>query len=149
MRAKQRWYQAWERVELPGRRPIQIYRRYHHMDAIDPAHLHPLPRSWIEPYRSRGIDLLAVKPEPAYSWDDKVMDVVEEHGPTPFRKVDLWTVDWGSRATALNRPLPNGLRRDPRSWLDRRVFSWLARTQFRASRPRTRWAQRALRILGW
>jgi hypothetical protein len=147
--SKQRWYQTWERLEQPHRRLIQIYRRYHHMDAIDPRHRHPLPERWLDAYAAEGIDLLATSPAAAHYWDGQVMDLVERHGSKPFRRLDLWSVDWQARADALGRPLPAGLREDPRTRFDRWVFAWLARTQPRAARPHIRWTQRALRLFGW
>jgi glycosyltransferase involved in cell wall biosynthesis len=149
MRSKQRWYQAWERVELETRRPIQIYRRYHRMDAIDPAHRGTLQSSWFDDYVARGIDLLAPTTSAAYHWDAEVMNLVEKYGGKRFRRVDLWSVDWGARATALGRTLPDGLRKDPRSRIDRLVLAWLAWTQESSARRWVRWIQRLLRIVGW
>jgi hypothetical protein len=149
MDSKQRWYQMWERLEEPDRRLIQIYRRYHHMDAIDLKDRHPLPEPWLAAYKSRGIDLLEISPAAAHYWDEQVMDLIEKHGVEPFRRLDLWSVDWQSRADALGRPLPEGLRSNPRSQAEKAVFAWLARTQHRAAEPRTRWVQRALRLFGW
>ena len=149
MESKQRWYQMWERIEQPDRRLIQIYRRYHHMYAIAPHDRHPLPASWLDGYTAMGIDLLATSPAPAHYWDEQVMDMITEHGPEPFRRLDLWSVDWSKRAMALGRPLPPGLCTDPRSRLDRYISGWLERTQPKATQPRIRWMQRALRLLGW
>lgn len=149
MRSKQRWYQAWERVELPHRRPIQIYRRYHHMDAIPIEDRHPLRPAWLQGYVEHGIDLLASAAEPAYPWDGKVIDYIDEYGNGRFRRIDIWSVDWPGKANALGRSLPQGLKENPQSRLDLWIFTWLARTRFKAERRRVRWIQRALRLFGW
>jgi hypothetical protein len=149
MRSKQRWYQAWERVNIPSRRPTQIYRRYHHMDAIRPSERRPLAPGWIDRYTERGIDLLAPLSRPVYQWDQGVIDMVRDHGARRFRKIDIWSADWQAKAEALGSELPDALATDSRTWWDRRVFSWLARTQSESQDMRIRWAQRALRLTGW
>ena len=148
MRAKQRWYQAWERIEMPERRPIQIYRRYHHMDAIDPRERRPLERKWLDSYVADGIDLLQSSNDTAFPWDAKVLELFEKHGVEKFKRIDIWSVDWQAKAKALGKPLP-GQFGDPQNSFDRRIFAWLARTQPQAERMRIRWVQRAMRVLGW
>jgi Glycosyl transferase family 2 len=147
MRSKQRWYQAQERIEYPRKRPIQIYRQYHHMDAIDASERHSLDEAWFAGYDRD--ELLAVEPRAAYPTDARVLELVAQHGAARFRRVELWDGDWPARAQSLGRPLPPGLAGDPRSRLDRVVFRWLARTQRRALQRRIRWVQRALRLFGW
>jgi glycosyltransferase involved in cell wall biosynthesis len=147
MRAKQRWYQALERIEYPRKRPIQIYRQYHHMDAIDAAERHSLADEWFAGYDRD--ELLAVEPQAAYPTDARVIELVAQCGAARFRRVELWDGGWAARAQALGRPLPQGLAGDPRSRLDRAVFRWLARTQRRSLQRRIRWMQRALRLFGW
>jgi glycosyltransferase involved in cell wall biosynthesis len=150
MRAKQRWYQAHERIDHPRDRPIQIYRRYHKMDAIDPAERHPLDDSWYRDYViDEGIDLFAVTPADAYPTDGRLMDLIEEHGPDIFRRTDIWDAGWPRRAQALGRSAPSTMLSDPRNSFERAVFRWLARTQPRALDPSVRWVQRALRVAGW
>jgi len=150
MRSKQRWYQAHERIESPRKRPIQIYRQYHQMDAIDPAERHRLDESWFRPYVvDRGIDLFDAAPQGAYSTDDRVLDLFAQHGPECFRRIDLWDGRWQERAHALGRPAPPGLLNDPHSLSERAVFRWLERTQARSLEPRVRWVQRGLRLAGW
>lgn len=148
MRAKQRWYETWERIRFPRKRPIQIYRQYHHMDAIDPGERHRLRDEWTDGYRRAGVDLLAPMLTP-HPWDARALELIIEHGPERLRHVDIWGVDWRAVARDLGGHLPGDSVSDPRSPLDRAVHRWLARTQYRADARRTRWAQRALRLLGW
>src|ERR1039458_5438985 len=85
MRSKQRWYQAQERIEHPRKRPIQIYRQYHHMDAIAPSERHRLRGEWFIGYGVDGAtSLLAVDPQCAYPTDARVLYLLEEHGVERF-----------------------------------------------------------------
>jgi glycosyltransferase involved in cell wall biosynthesis len=150
MKAKLRWYQAWERIDQPRKRPVQLYRQYHKVDAIDPAERHPLAHEWYRPHEvNLGIDLLAVPSVTTYPTDERLIDLVLEHGPAPFRRLDLWDDNWERRATALGRPVPAALLHNPRNRVERAVFRWLAQTQSQMLDPRIRWMQRALRLLGW
>jgi glycosyltransferase involved in cell wall biosynthesis len=150
MRSKQRWYQAQERIENPAKRPIQIYRQYHHMDAIDPTERHPLAAEWYSRYEAElGINLFDVQPASVYPTDERIVKLVLEHGPERFRRVDLWDGEWEGRARALGLPAPAAVMDDPHNVLERAIFRWLARTQRRSSEPRIRWIQRALRLAGW
>lgn len=146
MKAKQRWYQAWERRNHPEKRPIQLYRQYHRMDAPDPRDTVPAAAAWLQQYTDAGIDLTRVDPQAAYSWDGDVLRWMAED-PQAQRRVDVWDVDWDRRASALGIDIQTPA--DPRSAFERRVMGWLARTQARADAARTRWLQRLLRPLGW
>lgn len=146
MKAKQRWYQAWERLERPDKRPIQLYRQYHRMDAFPHAEVASVPPRWLEGYANAGIDLTAVEPCDAFTWDADVLRWLHEH-PEELRRLDLWDAGWEQRAAALGDGA--GAPRDPRSAVDRRVLGWLARTQGRSDAPGTRRVQRGLRLLGW
>jgi hypothetical protein len=150
MRAKQRWYQAQERIEYPRKRPIQIYRQYHHMDAIAPRERHRLRAEWLSSYQwDDGMDLLAVAPQDAYSTDARVLDLLRDHGVQRFRRIELWDGKWERRVQALEQAVPRELITDPHSRMERLVFRWLARTQHRSQRSSIRWVQRALRLAGW
>jgi hypothetical protein len=150
MRSKQRWYQAQERIEYPQKRPIQLYRQYHHMDAIPAIERHALCDAWFTSYQfGDGMQLLDVELQDAYPTDRRVIDLFKEYGLRRFRRVDLWDGNWERRATALGQSMPAALMTDPHSRMERRVFRWLARTQGRAQDARIRWMQRVLRLAGW
>jgi hypothetical protein len=149
MRSKQRWYQAQERIEYPSKRPIQIYRQYHYMDAIAKTERHHLRKTWLASYAADGLDLLSVAPQDVYDTDARVLDLLREYGVDRFRRIDIWDGAWAQRARALAWSVPAALIADPRTRIDRLVIRWLARTQARSERRRIRWVQRALRITGW
>jgi hypothetical protein len=147
MKSKQRWYQCFERLEYPEKRAVQIYRQYHYMDTeversapLDPAHLRG--------YEERGIDMTTIDPVDRYYWDDKVLEMLSEHGPDTFRQIDIWDVDWGrmgrSAGLAVNVEFD-----DPRRPLDRAIHRWLARTQPSYDRPLVRVTAKLLQTLGW
>jgi glycosyltransferase involved in cell wall biosynthesis len=150
MRAKQRWYQAQERLEQPKKRPIQIYRQYHHMDAIPLVERHDLRAAWFSSYdRDSNPSLLTVEPSAAYSTDRRVLDLLTEYGAQHFRRIDLWGSGWEQRLRALGEPVPAARIGDPHTRIDRLIFRWLARTQGSAHTRRVRWIQRTLRLSGW
>jgi hypothetical protein len=144
MKSKQRWYQAWERLNHPEKRPIQVYRQYHRMDAFPPLEVSPARPGWVDGYERAGIDLTAVKEQDAYSWDADVLRWLRQH-PQELRRADLWDADWQRRATAVGQTPPA----DPRSAVDRRVLRWLGSSQPTAHTRPTRLIQRGLRVLGW
>ena len=150
MRAKQRWYQAQERIEDPRKRPIQIYRQYHHMDAIAPRERHDLREDWlVSDAFDNSMDILAVNPQDAYPTDGRVLDLLTQYGVERFRRIDLWDGNWECRARALGKSVPVALTTNPHSRIEKWVFRWLARTQSRSQRTWIRWMQRALRLAGW
>jgi glycosyl transferase family 2 len=150
MRSKQRWYQCWERINHPGKRPIQLYRQYHQADAIPSAWSHAVDPEWLEAYEQRGIDMHSVSDAEAHWWDAEVIDWMAEHGVSPFRRLDIWDVDWGELARQTGRQLPPEAGLDPRSRSERAVHAWLERTQAsRAGSRHVRLLQRLLIPLGW
>jgi hypothetical protein len=148
MRSKQRWYQAEERVSYPAKRPIQIYRQYHHMNSIPREHRHPLSQDWLDAFDRIGVNLLEVHPRDAYPTDERILAYFTELGGDRFRRIDIWDVNWSARAAALDLPA-DGVPDDPRTRADRLVLRWLARTQPQSRTRPVRWIQRALRLAGW
>jgi hypothetical protein len=150
MKAKQRWYQAWERVNDPQRSALDIYRQYHHMDAIPPEQFTDIRDEWLTAYRRAGIDLTAVHSDGGARFDDRVLDLLSDHGPKRFARIDLWDLDWDERAATLGRPAPHGRFADPRQPWDRAVERWLRATQRHSRTSAAIYVPDAvLRRLGW
>ena len=135
MRSKQRWYQCLEAINDPAKRPIQLYRQYHWMDALPRDEVHPANPEWLAGYRERGIEVLPAPNGARFWWDDDVLEWMKEHGSDRLRRLDVWDFD--------------GAPSDPRSRFDRAVHRWLERTQPNADRRSVRWAQRVLIPFGW
>jgi glycosyltransferase involved in cell wall biosynthesis len=149
MKSKQRWYQCWERVNHPGKRPIQIYRQYHRMDAFPQDQLQIVPDDWIRKYADLGIDIRPRNSSGPYWWDEEVLDWLLNRGAQEFAKIDVWDEDWGAVAAALGKKVSPSSVADPRRPFERFIHGWLRRTQPRAGASSTRWFQRALIPFGW
>jgi hypothetical protein len=149
MESKQRWYQCFELLQNRQHRPIRIYRMYHAMYGIPEGSIMPLQAEWTEGYSRLGIDMAEVRRDPDYWWDGEVLAMLERHGPEPFRKLDIWDIDWEQLRLRRGGASPTRPLRDPRSALEKRVHRWLRKTQPRALSGRVRFCQRALRLLGW
>jgi hypothetical protein len=146
MKSKQRWYQAWNRVQSPARRPRDVYREYHWMDALDPAQVVATDPAWLAGYEAAGIALTPVAPLPEPTWQDvEVVRLMAEHGTAPFRRTDLFDHDWRPAAAAAGCPAPV----DPRHALDRSILRVLARTQGRRPQGVQRVFERAIALAGW
>lgn len=137
MRSKQRWYQAWEAVNQPRGSNVVRYRLYHQMEAVPDARIEPVRPEWIAGYASGGIDVTSVRREGRYRWDREVRSWLDRYGPEPFRRVDIWDVDWNgvepASAGGDGHPRPSAPLADPRTPLDRAVMAWLRATQGRRS----------------
>ncbi len=150
MLSKQRWYQCWETLEHPTKRPIQIYRQYHGMDAFPREQMHHLDERWIGAYREHGIDMREASDDDLYWWDEAVLDWIVEHGPRAFRRLAIWDVDWSEVGRRLGRDIAAARLQDPRGPSDKTVHRWLEMTQRRdPGSPATRWTQRLLIPFGW
>jgi hypothetical protein len=146
MKSKQRWYQAWNRVQSPARRPRDVYRQFHWMDALDPAEIVPTDPAWLAGYEEAGIALTPVVPLPEPTWQDvEVVRLMTEHGTAPFRRTDLFDHDWRAAAAAAGCAAPV----DPRGALDRSILRVLARTQGRRRTAVQRVFERAIDLVGW
>lgn len=150
MESKQRWYQCWEALEHPSKRPVQIYRQYHGMDGFPREQIHTVEEQWLSSYRERGIDMREARDDDLYWWDEEVFDWIVEHGPRAFRRLAVWDVDWSDIGHRLGRDVAPARVRDPRGPLVRNVHRWLEMTQRRdLDAPVTRWTQRMLIPFGW
>jgi glycosyltransferase involved in cell wall biosynthesis len=150
MKSKQRRYQCMEALWHADKRPVQIYRQYHRMDAAPASQLRQDDPAWLDGYRKRGIDVRAAPSDgEVFWWDEEVLDMLLEHGSERFRRIDVWDVDWSSVARRLGRASPNGELADPRSTIDRAAFWLLAKTQGISHWPAVRIVQRMLSLFGW
>jgi len=148
MKSKQRWYQCWERLHHPQKRPIQLYRQYHFMDAVPESQVRPADPRWFAAYEQAGLDMKAVSEQRWYPWDEDVLEWLVAHGPKRFARLDVWDPDYRALAEHLGRS-PGSALGDPRGIPTRLVHSWLARTQHRSHERGIRLLQRALIPLGW
>jgi hypothetical protein len=148
LKSKQRWYQVWEWLNTPDKRAIPLYRQYHHMDTVSERERRPIPESWTGRYREAGVDFSRMDPRPFYRWDPEVVEILAEHGPERFRKLNIWDVDWDEIARCAGCANGRALA-DPRSPLDRRIHQWLGRTQDRMHSVPVRVVQNLLRAAGW
>jgi glycosyltransferase involved in cell wall biosynthesis len=144
--AKLRWYQCWERLNLPEKRAVQLYRQYHPFDG---ANIHPVNRDWFKAYAQRDIRIPNQFLASAARLEEAVLAWILKHGPRHFAKLDIWNVDWFENARELGRDVPRPAVADPRRASERAIMAWLSRTQDRSLEPHIRWAQRSLRLLGW
>jgi glycosyltransferase involved in cell wall biosynthesis len=149
MKSKQRWYQCWERLHHPRKRPIQLYRQYHVMDAIPDEQVHAVDPAWFAAYQRVGIDMTTVADGPAPAWDEQVLDWIIEYGPDTFARLDVWQPDYEALARRLDRSTNGVALSDPRGRATRVVHRWLARTQPRAAARWVRLLQRCLIPFGW
>lgn len=146
MRSKHRWYQAWERVHFPEKRPIALYRQYHHM--YGRRDTFPLDQRWFEGYERLGVEMRTVRSQPFYRWDEEVIEFIRVHGEEAFRKIAIWDAEWLQMARKHGL-LADTECRDPRSWFERAVHRWLLLTQSTNMSLPVRAMQRMLRPLGW
>lgn len=148
MASKQRWYQCWEALEHPAKRPTQIYRQYHRMDGFPRDEVHPMRSSWRDALREAALP--PPSPGAVHWWDEEVFDWIVRHGPERFARLAIWDVDWSSVGRRLGRDVAHERVRDPRGRFTRLVHRWLAHSQRHDPRSaRTRMLQRMLIPLGW
>ena len=146
MRSKQRWYQAWEL--LNGGRPLETYRRYHHMHGGWPREeIVPVDPAWLSGFADLGADFDRLQPESIPWWDRELVELLARHGPGRFRRLAIWDRDWNAVARELGDKSP--ALDDPRGALERSVHRLLALTQSRRDGWTARGLERALRLAGW
>jgi hypothetical protein len=149
MKSKQRWYQCWETIHHPENPPVQVYRAYHHMDAVPPDRIVPLAPTWVEAYAAAGLDLTHWPPAKApLPWDEDVARWLVRYGTRRFARIDIWDVDWPEVARRAGLADAAETLHDPRRPFDRLVHWFLRVTQGRHRRAPVRAAQRLLRLGG-
>ena len=146
--SKQRWYQAWERINFPAKGALEIFRQYHHMNGSWKAdELHPMRAEWLEGYVRAGVDYQSLIGEEMTWWDRDIVQLLLTHGPDRFRKIDIWDNDW--RTTARQLGLNGKNLADPRSPVEKLAHRLLGATQKSRSNLGVRALERGLRSLGW
>jgi hypothetical protein len=107
----------------------------------------PVPRHWLASYEAQSIDITSVNQDRIYRWDQEVSDLFTKHGLEPFRKLDIWNIDWSDYARQVQYPEPAEAYHDPRSKLEKLALTWLQNTQPQSLSLRIRILQNMLRIL--
>ncbi|HUJ72769.1 MAG TPA: glycosyltransferase family 2 protein [Verrucomicrobiae bacterium] len=148
MRSKQRWYQVWEHLNYPQKRPLDIFRQYNHMHGSwEKTEIHPVQPPWLEGYDRAGIDFRSLACEPVTWWDRAVVGFLCKHGPNHFRRLAIWDRAWNPIVEQLGihgRDLA-----DPRSFFEKSIHRFLTATQMHRSNWGVRGVERFLRALGW
>jgi hypothetical protein len=148
MRRKHNWYQVWELVENRQKRPLDIFRKYHHMfGSWDPDELHPVKPEWLAGYEKAGLDFRSLKCESVTWWDREVVRMLSEHGASRFRKLAIWDQDWNDMAAQIGSEFSDFS--DPRSVTEKVIHRILKVTQKRRELLVVRVFERLLRNLGW
>jgi glycosyltransferase involved in cell wall biosynthesis len=127
MKSKQRWYQCFELINKVNT-PVDICRRYHHMDAIPETDKKPIPREWIHGYADKGIDITSVYKQSLLYWEKQVLDYMSQYGIRYFSHLNIWDVNWVGIAKKWDYPYPESYK-DPRNKLEKLANRWLIKTQ--------------------
>lgn len=127
MKCKHYWYQCFELINKVNH-PVDIFRKYHHMYAVDKSKIKPLPQEWIDDYRDKGIDITSVYKQSMLYWEKQVLDYMDQYGVPYFSHLDIWTVSWVEIARKWNYPNPEKYG-DPRNKWEKVINKWLIKTQ--------------------
>lgn len=149
MESKHRWYQCWERLNNPNRRPVDIYRQYHHMYSIPSKKIKKLQPEWFSGYEQQDIDMFSVNRQEFYRWDKEVLAYFHKYGTSKFRREAIWDVNWLEIARKIDDKSSLTGISDPRNNNEKYIHKWLKKTQPHASNPIVKLIQLSLRILGW
>jgi glycosyltransferase involved in cell wall biosynthesis len=148
---RQIWYQCLERLNTKDFGPIQLYRRYFGYNSIPDDQLCDVNPTWFTAYEREGIEVRKIEPGPTAMYDRDILAWMTDPkiGTRRFNKLAIWHIDWNSEyRTLAGKPPPVDLG-DPRSWYEKTVHRWLARTQPHARSYSVRGIQRVLRLTGW
>lgn len=128
MESKHRWYQCMERVMYPEKSPVNMYRQYHHMYAVNSKDLKDVPELWYEGYASLGIDMKNILKEKQYWWDREVLELFQKYGREKFAQESIWDIDWNQIAA---RHSIGGTvdASDPRTMFEKFFHKYLSATQ--------------------
>jgi hypothetical protein len=145
--SKHRWYECFEKIKHPHRNHIDIYRQYHHIDlpAKNIKQVHP---NWLETMNENQIFFSNIKDDGNYWWDKEVCLWFDQYGLKHFKKVAIWYTDWSKiYADKLNKNAKH--IKDPRSFFDKMVHRWLAKSQSNRFAFNNKVINKLLRIINW
>ena len=84
--------------------------------------------AWLEESDGDGSSMLEADSASHYRWDDDVLALLSARGVGPFRKLNIWDVDWANGSILGSSTSSMGLE-DPRRWFDKLIHNRLQRTQ--------------------
>jgi glycosyltransferase involved in cell wall biosynthesis len=130
MESKQRYYQCLERINHPATSPINIYRMYHHMHAVEKKDCLLTSEAWFKNYELLGIGVRNLEFDSRYWFDEAVLTMFNEYGTKRFKREAIWSVDW--KQMARNFGMTNDKEfADPRSIFEKILHYWLNISQFK------------------
>ena len=129
-KSRLRWYQVWEYLNNNERNPVSLYRQYHRMDHVDEASWRRVPPAW-RSKRNHTVWQGAADSDSqsVYWWDREVLSLFEIHGVDRFRVIDVWGVDWRSKAETVGHDAEREDLSDPRRIADRILHRYLKISQ--------------------
>jgi glycosyltransferase involved in cell wall biosynthesis len=127
MKQKHYWYQCFESINKINN-PIDIFRIYHHMYAIDKSTLIPVPQKWIEGYANLNIDITSIHQQNMLYWEKQILDYMNDYGVNYFKHLNIWDMDWVTVAEKWGYSNPEKYK-DPRKKWEKAVNKWLLKTQ--------------------
>lgn len=127
MRSKIRFYQCLERIEKSQKDSIELYRFYNKWQVLE-ALSEPINPAWIDEYARRGVDLTSTLIYGGDIWNKRIFDFLEKHGCQIFSDIQIWDIDWVEYARKNSHPFPERFK-DPRNFLQKKIHSYLYRTQ--------------------
>ena len=145
MKDRNRWYQCFELINKENK-PIPIFRRYHHLEAI-PTNLHlPWPNWWNADYNKYGIEITSVLHHSEQRWNRQIIEYFNTYGAKYFRHLNIWDVNWEEKAEALGIKHNNSFK-DPRHKWEKVVNRWLINTQDKQQKISVHFLEKIFKIL--
>lgn len=146
MQSKHRYYQCYELTTFPNKSAVDMFRQYHHMLAIPEENIVPIPRDWIDEYKAFGINITLNYPERFNWFEEQVVNFIEIHHASKFKKIYIWDIDWVEKAKFYGKS--NFLiYKDPRNLKDIIIQWWLLNTQNKLKYRRYRRADRFIKFI--
>lgn len=130
MESKQRYYQCLERISFPEKRPLNLFRIYHHMYSIKPNSIIDLHDNLFSEYENLNIEMRSgiSKTNEIFWFDKEILCFFDLYGVEKFKKEAIWDVNWNEYINRLRHK--NSYRiQDPRNFFDKSIHNWLKSTQ--------------------